>query len=105
MNNTHATRRTLVKLAGMSMAGAVGGMGNAAEHSPAAVALFDGRTLDGWLQLENSATSLSTAGIVDAPAFAAKLTQGTDAVSEFLRSRLQPAVTADLAASSGSTYS
>jgi hypothetical protein len=31
----------------------------------APVSIFDGKTLDGWLQIENSATSLSTAGIVD----------------------------------------
>jgi hypothetical protein len=57
----------------------------------APVSIFDGKTLDGWLQIENSATSLSTAGIVDPAAFVGKLANGSDAVSVYLRSRLSEA--------------
>jgi hypothetical protein len=60
--------------------------------------LFDGKTLDGWIQIENSATSLSGSGITDSAAFLRKLTTGPDAVSVFLRSRLQDSVRTDLAA-------
>jgi hypothetical protein len=85
----------LLKLSGMSVLGL--------RNMPAAPAsLFDGRTLDGWTQIENSATSLSTAGITDAPAFALKLATGADAVSRFLRDHLEdskapiPALVKDL---------
>ncbi|HEY1496486.1 MAG TPA: DUF1080 domain-containing protein [Candidatus Solibacter sp.] len=53
--------------------------------------LFDGKTLDGWHQIENGATTLSTGGIADATTFAARIASGTDAVSEFLRAQLQEA--------------
>ena len=62
------------------------------------ISLFDGKTLDGWRQIENSATSLSTGGITDATAFAAKLASGPDAVSEFLRAQLQDAARGPLPA-------
>ena len=60
--------------------------------------LFDGNSLDGWIQAENAAYSLSTAGIADVPAFAAKVAKGTDQVSIYLRSRLPAAAIADVAA-------
>jgi hypothetical protein len=85
-------RRTFAKLAATAWI--------AQGESQAAVSLFDGKTLDGWIQIENSATSLSSGGITDAAAFVAKLTNGTDAVSAFLRERLQDSVKTDL-----STYS
>jgi hypothetical protein len=88
------SRRDLVKLAGAAAAGAAAGVGYAAEG---AVSLFDGKTLNGWLQIENSATSLGSGGIADAGAFAAKLAKGSDAVSIYLRGRLQDSVKADLA--------
>jgi hypothetical protein len=62
------------------------------------IQLFDGKTLDGWIQVENSATSLPSGDIVDAAALAARLNTGKDAVSAFLRGRLQDSVKADLAA-------
>jgi len=88
-------RRSLLKLAGAAAAAV-------AARKPAraagAVSLFDGKTLDGWLQIENSATSLSTAGITDPAAFLARLSAGQDAVSRYLRSSLQDSVKADAAA-------
>src|SRR5580658_7249666 len=40
-------------------------LGDIAAHGEprATIPLFDGRTLDGWIQIENNATSLSTSGI------------------------------------------
>jgi hypothetical protein len=61
------------------------------------MSLFDGKTLDGWIQIENSATSLAVSAIADQTAFVGKLTNGTDAVSLFLRGRLEDLVKADLA--------
>ena len=83
------------------MAGSFARIGNAAATT-AAVSLFDGKTLDGWIQIENSATSLPSGSITDPAAFVSKLTNGPDAVSLFLRGRLQDSVKADLAAYSGS---
>src|SRR5215469_2753148 len=94
------SRRTVMRLAGSAVAGAVAGRGYAAER---AVSLFDGKTLDGWLQIENSATSLSSGGISDTAAFAAKLMNGSDAVSVYLRGRLQDSTKADLASYSPSS--
>jgi hypothetical protein len=63
------------------------------------IALFDGKTLDGWSQIENSATALSTGGITDPTAFSSKLATGSDAVSTYLRDHLQnPVAGSDKAA-------
>ncbi len=89
------SRRELLNLA----AGSLFGIGKA----QASVSLFDGKTLDGWIQIENSATALSSGGITDPQALAAKLTNGSDAVSAFLRTRLQDSLKSDLAAYSPSS--
>ena len=86
----HLSRRALVQLAGLTVAGSIAGVGKA--ESPSAVSLFDGKTLDGWIQIENSATSLAAAGIIDPAAFAGKLVNGSDAMSKFLRGRLPDSV-------------
>jgi hypothetical protein len=89
-----------MRLAGVAAVGAAAGRGYGANG---AVSLFDGKTLDGWLQIENNATSLASGGISDAAALAAKLTNGLDAVSVYLRGRLQDSVKADLASYSPSS--
>src|SRR5277367_6716404 len=96
------SRRGLVELAGIAIAYSVVGVGNTEGESRTS-SLFDAKTLNGWLQIENSATSLSSGGITGPAAFARKLTNGTDAMSVFLRSRLQDSVKADLAAFSVSS--
>jgi hypothetical protein len=88
------TRRTLIKTAALGPAASL----RNAFAQPRAVSLFDGTTLGGWIQIEMSATTLSSGGITDPAAFATKLAGGADSVSEFLRSRLQDSVKADLAA-------
>lgn len=93
------TRRTFA----LAAAGSLAGVRNAPGESPAAVSLFDGKTLDGWIQIENSATSLSSAGITDPASFASRLTNSADALSAFLRGRLEDSVRADLAAYSASS--
>ena len=60
--------------------------------------LFDGKTLAGWQQIENNATSLSSGGIADAAAFVARLSQAQDAISVFLRGRMPDGLKTDLAA-------
>jgi hypothetical protein len=83
------SRRSLLKLAGAAAVSITGA------RAAAPVSLFDGRTLDGWVQIENSATSLSTAGLTDPAAFVARLSTGQDAVSTYLRTRLQDSVKTD----------
>ena len=93
----HPTRRTLLKLSGLSA------LGVQTAGASAPIPLFDGRTLDGWVQIENSATMLSAGGIQDVPAFASKLANGTDAVSVFLRGHLEDSLKTDLASYSASS--
>jgi Domain of Unknown Function (DUF1080) len=92
-------RRTFVRLAGATAVGcSLVGIGDSAAEGEvrAGVPLFDGKTLDGWIQLESGAT-LSIGGIEDVGAFAGKLANGQDAVSVFLRGKLEELVRADLA--------
>ena len=89
----------MVQSAGAAAAGLVLG----SRQADAAVSLFDGKTLDGWLQIENSATALSSGGISDAAALAATITSGSDAVSGYLQRRLPDPVKADLAAYAASS--
>jgi len=96
---THSSRREWLKLAGMAAAGSAA----VPMRGAGAVRLFDGKSLDGWLQIENSATTLSAGGITDAAALAAKLMRGTDAVSVYVRGRLQDGLKADLESYSASS--
>jgi len=89
---TETSRRRWLQLAGMAAAGAR----LRAQDQTRATPLFDGQTLDGWTQIENSATSLSAGAILDAPSFVNKLSNGTDPLSAFLRGEVGAAVTADL---------
>jgi len=82
----YLTRRTLLKLAGIASGGSAIGVANTA------LSLFDGTTLNGWIQIENSATSLSMGGISDPAGFASKLANGADPISVFLRGQLQDSV-------------
>jgi hypothetical protein len=94
------SRRAFVRLASSAAAGcSLLGTGTAWAQRDfrSAISLFDGKTLDGWIQIENSAISLAANAIADQTAFLGKLTSGTDAVSLFLRSRLEEVVKVDLA--------
>jgi Domain of Unknown Function (DUF1080) len=73
------TRRRLIQLAGLA----------ALARAESSTSLFDGRTLNGWLQIENNAISLSASNIIDPAAFASKLAGGGDDISVFLRSKLR----------------
>ncbi len=85
-------RRALIKLA------CAAGMGRlAAAQEPRTSNLFDGKTLDGWIQIENSATSVSSSGITDPAALIAKLTKGDDAISRFLQAGMDSSLKSDLA--------
>jgi len=102
MQTNHPSRRELIKLAGVTLASPLVCAAAAEGVPPGAISLFDGKTLDGWTQIENSATSFSSGGIIDPPAFAHRLANASDPLSEFLRGRLQESLKADLAAYSPS---
>jgi hypothetical protein len=79
--------------------------GRAQNESNKTVSLFDGQTLAGWIDQENSAGSFSGGDIKDFEAFAKKLAEKPDAisaVSAFLNGKLDETVKADLAAYSPS---
>jgi len=95
----HLNRRTFAKLAGIAVAAWSGTSIINAEAAPSkTLSLFDGRSLDGWSQIENNATSLSSGGISDQSSFTSKLANASDLVSSFLRGQLEDSVKADLAA-------
>lgn len=92
------SRRTFVTLAGFTAASySLGLVGNLEGKPRRTISLFDGKTLDGWLQIENDATSLSASDISGKTSFAAKLANGSDPVSAFLRGELEDTVKAGLA--------
>ncbi|MDR3700039.1 MAG: DUF1080 domain-containing protein [Candidatus Sulfopaludibacter sp.] len=86
------SRREFVKAAGLALAASPG-----AKAQPAK-SLFDGKTLNGWIQIENTATSLARGGIADPAALVSKLTHGSDPMSVYLRGRLEGSINTDPAA-------
>lgn len=97
------SRRMFAKLAGITAtAWPYTSTAIADEEPRKTISLFDGHSLDGWSQIENNATSLSSGGIIDQAAFAGKLANGSDAVSAFLRGQLEDSVKADLTSYSAS---
>ncbi len=62
-----------------------------------AVPIFDGKTLDGWIQAQNNAGSFGGGDLTDLPGLAAKLTGTADPVSAFLNGQLDDAVKTSLA--------
>jgi hypothetical protein len=63
---------------------------------PASVPLFDGKTLDGWILLENTVYRVSRYDIADPAIFAGKIAKGADPVSAFVRTALTESLRNDL---------
>jgi hypothetical protein len=76
----------------IKLAGAAFGTTRFAEAET--VRLFDGKTLDGWIQIENAATSIASGSVADPAALIARL-NGKDALASYLRGRLKSGVPAD----------
>jgi 3-keto-disaccharide hydrolase len=68
------------------------------ESSAKVMSLFDGKTLDGWVQVENNAILFTGDGIADPAGFVHKVMHGSDALSVLLRGALSDSMKADLAA-------
>ena len=96
------SRRAFVKLAGITIASRSFMDGGNTEGKSRTATLFDGKTLDGWLQIENNATSLSAGLIIDQAVFVNRLVNGPDAVSAFLRGQLEDTVKASMVTYSAS---
>jgi hypothetical protein len=93
------SRRSFVKAAGLAAVGcSFSSPADAQKDAFTRISLFDGKTLDGWIQIENGATSLSAGSIIDQAGFVAKLTNGSDPVSRFLQGRLEDLVKVDMVA-------
>ena len=91
------SRREFVGLAAMMTAGcAMTSNVFAGSVDGRKMRLFDGKTLKGWLQIENDATSLSSGQISDQAGFVHQLANGADGVSVFLRGQLDETVKASL---------
>jgi hypothetical protein len=99
-NGNSISRRTFARFAG-TLAG-VGGLAvsEAMAGPPAPVSLFDGKTLNGWVLLENTVYRVSRYDITDSAIFIGKIAKGTDPVSGFVRSALTESLQKNL-----STYS
>ena len=81
---TPRSRRDFVRLTTMTASGfSLANVVSAETVSRNTIPLFDGKTLDGWLQIENSATSLSSGGITDQPAFINKLANSPGLFDEY----------------------
>ena len=67
--------------------------------------LFNGKTLEGWIQAENSATAFSAGDIADLPALAKSITANSDQVAAFISAELDDTVRESLSAYSSSNAS
>ena len=95
-------RRFIEKTASAAVGFSISAVGSAKPGSAKTVRLFDGRSLKGWQQIENNATSLSASQLTDQTAFVNRLATGSEAVSVFLRAHLDLTVRDSLASFSAS---
>jgi hypothetical protein len=70
---------------------------------PAMVSLFDGKTLNGWVLLENTVYRVSRYDISDAAIFIGRIAAGVDPVSAFVRNALTESLRNDLSRYSAGT--
>lgn len=93
------SRRAFVKMGATAipvLAGSRGWSAQQQKRTRATENLFDGKTLNGWIQVENNATSLSASSILDPVAFTARLAHGQDPMSVFLRGQFDDRLKSDL---------
>ncbi len=97
------SRRTFMEMAAGAVAScSIIGIGHAESRGAKTIRLFDGKSLKGWIQSENSASSLSSSQIPNLAALITKLANGSDPVSVFLQAQLDAPVRASLASYSAS---
>jgi hypothetical protein len=100
------SRRRFLAVAAAAAAGWVAARAGGAMPDPSRpTTLFDGKTLDGWIQIENSETSVSSHDITDISAWATAIAAKKNAVAAFLNDGLDDALRGELSgwtAASGS---
>ena len=92
-------RRTFLKTA-LSAAGCaipILGAEAQAAQSNKVVSLFNGKTLEGWIDIENSSSSFGSGDITDLSSLAKKISRKSDAVAAFLSAQLDDALQNQLA--------
>jgi hypothetical protein len=94
------SRRTFAHLAGAIAGVGVTAISEATAAPPATASLFDGKTLNGWVLLENTVYRVSRYDISDSAIFIGKISKGADPVSGFVRSAMTESLRNNL-----STYS
>ncbi len=92
-------RRRFVRLF-WTIAGVGAATSEAVAAPPATISLFDGKTLNGWVLLENTVYRVSRYDISDAAIFIGKIANAVDPVSAWVRNALTESLRNDL-----STYS
>jgi hypothetical protein len=102
-NTNSISRRAFSHLAGAIAGIGVVAISEAIAAPPATVSLFDGKTLDGWVLLENTVYRVSRYDISDAAVFIGKIAKGADAVSGFVRSAMTESLQNDLSRYSAGT--
>jgi hypothetical protein len=96
-NCNHLSRRVILKSALIAAAGYPLARTGAAQSEPKPIVpLFDGSTLNGWIQSQNSSTSFGSGDMIDLTALAKMLTDKSSSVAAFLASQLDDAVKTDL---------
>jgi hypothetical protein len=101
---TGPNRRSFLKSAMIAAAGAtMTRFAQAKVHSKSGTPLFDGKSLKGWIQAQNSATAFSGSDIADLADLAKSLTEHSDPVSALVNTQLDDPVKASLAAYSPGT--
>jgi hypothetical protein len=90
------SRRRFAHLAGAIAGVSIAAASNTTAAPPATVPLFDGKTLNGWVLLENTVYRVSRYDISDPAIFIGKITRSADPVSTFLHSTITKSLQNDL---------
>jgi len=87
------TRRTFIEAIAFTAAGcALSHAGKMSAQGDTSISLFDGKTLEGWIQVQNSSTAFSEEDILDASSLAGRLLSPSGALLAFLRDQLPDAL-------------
>jgi hypothetical protein len=102
---TDLGRRNFLACAAMGAVGYLVTQGRSAIAEPGrTIKLFDGKTLHGWIQAENSETSISGGDITDPSALAMSIVSKRNPIAAFVNGQLDGAARAELEDSASSNF-